>query len=52
MLSDSGSLTIETGKRSQRRTAGLLYTQFYLNVKEVFAAGNVYPLQKVGGCWQ
>ncbi|RKK84479.1 hypothetical protein BFJ68_g17353 [Fusarium oxysporum] len=43
MLQDTGSLTIETGKRSQRRAAGLLYSQFYSSVKEVFAAGNVYP---------
>ena len=43
MLQNTGSLTIETGKRSQRRTAGLLYSQFYPSIKEVFAAGNVYP---------
>ncbi|KAL7917189.1 hypothetical protein ACQKWADRAFT_61602, partial [Trichoderma austrokoningii] len=43
MLRDSGSLTIETGKRSGHRSAGLLYSQFYPSVKEVFAAGNVYP---------
>ncbi|KAG4256530.1 hypothetical protein BFJ72_g14788 [Fusarium proliferatum] len=43
MLQDTGSLTIETGKRSPRRAAGLLYSQFYSSVKEVFAAGNVYP---------
>ncbi|KAH7248281.1 hypothetical protein B0J15DRAFT_468293 [Fusarium solani] len=43
MLRDTGSLTIETGKRSLRRAAGLLYSQCYPSVKEVFAAGNVYP---------
>ncbi|RSL86279.1 hypothetical protein CDV31_016424 [Fusarium ambrosium] len=43
MLRDTGSLTIETGRRSLRRAAGLLYSQFYPSVKEVFAAGNVYP---------
>ena len=43
MLQDTGSLTIETGKRSPRRMAGLLYCQFYPSIKEVFAAGNVYP---------
>ncbi|RBR24094.1 uncharacterized protein FIESC28_03093 [Fusarium coffeatum] len=43
MLRDTGSLTIETGKHSSRRAAGLLYSQFYSSVKEVFAAGNVYP---------
>lgn len=42
-MQGTGSLTIETRKRSSRRTAGLLYTQFYPSVKEVFAAGNVYP---------
>ncbi|EWZ78628.1 hypothetical protein FOCG_18198 [Fusarium oxysporum f. sp. radicis-lycopersici 26381] len=43
MLQDTGSLTIETGKCFSRRAAGLLYSQFYSSVKEVFAAGNVYP---------
>ncbi|KAL6790177.1 hypothetical protein GGI42DRAFT_365675 [Trichoderma sp. SZMC 28013] len=43
LLRDTGSLTIETGKRSQRHSAGLLYSQFYPSIKEVFAAGNVYP---------
>ncbi|KAH7471845.1 hypothetical protein FOMA001_g13281 [Fusarium oxysporum f. sp. matthiolae] len=43
MLHDTGSLTVETGQRSSRRKAGLLYSQFYPSVKEVFAAGNVYP---------
>jgi hypothetical protein len=41
MLHDSGSLTIETNSSSCRR-AGLLYSQFYSSIKEVFAAGNVY----------
>ncbi|KAF4332448.1 hypothetical protein FBEOM_13752 [Fusarium beomiforme] len=43
MLQDTGSFTIETVKRSTRRAAGLLYSQFYSSVKEVYAAGNVYP---------
>jgi hypothetical protein len=43
MLNDTGSLTIRTGQHSSRRTAGLLYTQFYPSIKEIFAAGNVYP---------
>ncbi|KAI8676082.1 hypothetical protein NCS56_00495100 [Fusarium sp. Ph1] len=43
MLYDTGSLTVETGQRSSRRAAGLLYTQFYPSVKEIFAAGSVYP---------
>lgn len=43
MLHDSGSLTVETSPNSWSRAAGLLYTQFYPSVKEIFAAGNVYP---------
>ncbi|KAM5360767.1 hypothetical protein BFJ70_g17257 [Fusarium oxysporum] len=43
MLHDTGSLTVETGQRSSRRKARLLYSQFYPNVKEIFAARNVYP---------
>ncbi|WAO97147.1 Hypothetical protein NCS54_01486100 [Fusarium falciforme] len=42
MLHDTGSLTIETGQRSSRRAAGLLDTQFYPSVKNIFAAGNIY----------
>jgi hypothetical protein len=43
MLQDSGSLTLETHQSSWSRQAGLLYTQFYASVKEIFAAGNTYP---------
>jgi hypothetical protein len=43
MLHDTGSLTLETRQSSPQRQAGLLYTQFYSSVKEVFAAGDAYP---------
>ncbi|EWZ79008.1 hypothetical protein FOWG_16786 [Fusarium oxysporum f. sp. lycopersici MN25] len=63
MLQDTGSFTIETGKRSPRRAAGLLYSQFYSSAKEIFAAGNVYPFtnaaietlaldKKLGKTWE
>ena len=42
-LRDTGSLTIETRTGSYLRKNGLLYSQFYNSVKEVFAAGNQYP---------
>jgi hypothetical protein len=40
---NTGNLTVKIGQRSSWRIAGLLYTQFYPSVKEIFAAGNVYP---------
>ena len=43
MLHDSGSLTIETHRSSKSRADGLLYSQFYSSVKEIFAAENAYP---------
>ncbi|KAB8266546.1 hypothetical protein BDV30DRAFT_247683 [Aspergillus minisclerotigenes] len=43
MLQDTGSLTLETHAVSWSRQAGLLYSQFYSSVKEIFAAGNIYP---------
>jgi hypothetical protein len=43
LLHDSGSLTLETHRTSPQRQGGLLYTQLYSSVKEVFAAGDVYP---------
>jgi hypothetical protein len=43
MLKDSGSLTIEAHQTSRSRTSGLLYSQFYSSIKEVFTAGNTYP---------
>jgi hypothetical protein len=42
ILYDSGSLTIETNSSLWSRQAGLLYSQFYSSIKEVFAAGNIY----------
>ncbi|KAH7012026.1 hypothetical protein B0J12DRAFT_733727 [Macrophomina phaseolina] len=47
MLHDSGSMTIETHQSSKSRAVGLLYSQFYASIKEVFAAGNVYPFTNV-----
>ncbi|PVH90971.1 hypothetical protein DM02DRAFT_664466 [Periconia macrospinosa] len=47
MLQDSGSMTIETHRGSKSRTGGLLYSQFYSSVKELFAAGNIYPFTNV-----
>jgi hypothetical protein len=43
MLEDTGSLTLETRRTLPQRQAGLYYSQFYASVKEVFAAGNIYP---------
>lgn len=43
LLHDTGSVTFETHLNSRSRQAGLLYSQFYSSVKEIFAAGNVYP---------
>jgi hypothetical protein len=43
LLNDAASMNIKTTARSQLRTCGLLYSQFYGSVKEVFAAGNQYP---------
>ncbi|KAJ5549853.1 hypothetical protein N7535_002204 [Penicillium sp. DV-2018c] len=43
LLHDTGSLTLETRRTSPQRQAGLLYTHLYSSVKEVFAAGDVYP---------
>ena len=43
MLHDSCSVGVETKEHSALRLAGLLYSQFYPSVKEVFAAGNIYP---------
>lgn len=44
MLNDTGSLTIEPHLSSGWRRDHLLYSQFYPSgVKEVFAAGDVYP---------
>jgi hypothetical protein len=40
MLGDTVSMGVELGVNSQLRTAGLLYSQFYSSVKEVFVARN------------
>jgi hypothetical protein len=43
MLADTVSIGLEPGLKSQLRAWGLLYSQFYNSVKEVFTAGNQYP---------
>jgi hypothetical protein len=43
MLGDTVSMGVEPCSNSQLRAGGLLYSQFYSSVKEVFAAGNQYP---------
>lgn len=43
MLADAASIGLEPGTHSKLRTCGLLYSQFYSSLKEVFAAGNQYP---------
>ncbi|KAH6691812.1 hypothetical protein BKA61DRAFT_584821 [Leptodontidium sp. MPI-SDFR-AT-0119] len=43
MLGDTVSMGVEPCANSQLRAGGLLYSQFYGSVKEVFAAGNQYP---------
>ena len=48
MMKDSGSMILETRSRSTQRQAGLLYSQFSSSVKEVFAAGDVYPFTNSG----
>lgn len=43
MLHNSTSITIETHRYLKGRAVGLLYSQFYISIKEVFVAGKVYP---------
>jgi hypothetical protein len=43
MLGDTVSMGVEPCANSRLRAGGLLYSQFYGSVKEVFAAGNQYP---------
>lgn len=43
MLRDSISMGVEYGARSKQRASGLIYSQFYPSIKEVFAAGDQYP---------
>lgn len=42
MLHNSTSMIIETHRCSKGRAVGLLYSQFYVSIKEVFVAGKVY----------
>ena len=43
ILRDTISIGVEPGVNSWQRARGLLYSQFYSSVKEVFTAGNQYP---------
>lgn len=43
MLYEAYSLTSETPRRSKLREAGLLYSQFYTSVKELFNASKYKP---------
>ena len=43
MLRDTVSMGLEPAVNSWQRSRGLLYSQFYASMKEVFAAGNQYP---------
>jgi len=43
LLRDTVSMGVEPRANSQLRAGGLLYSQFYSSVKEVFAAGSQYP---------
>ncbi len=47
MLGETASMGIETSAQSGERAQGLLYSQFYASVKEVFAAGNQYPFRNM-----
>jgi hypothetical protein len=48
MLYEACSLTSETPKRSKLREAGLLYSQFYASVKELFDASKCKPFDNDG----
>ena len=48
MMKDTGSIILEMQNRSSQRQARLLYSQFYSNVKEVPAAGDVYLFTNPG----
>ncbi|KAF9882990.1 hypothetical protein FE257_004360 [Aspergillus nanangensis] len=48
LLQDTGSMTLETRRSSPQRQSGLLYSQFYASVKEIFTAGNTYPFTNSG----
>jgi hypothetical protein len=48
MLYEACSLTSETPRRSKLREAGLLYSQFYASVKELFDASKCKPFDNGG----
>ena len=43
MLHDTGSLTSVTPKKSKHREGGLIYSQFYNSVKEIYNANKGFP---------
>lgn len=43
MLYDTGSLTSVTPKKSKHREGGLIYSQFYNSVKEIYDANKCFP---------
>lgn len=43
MLYDAGSLTSVSPKKSKQRQGGLIYTQFYSSVKEIYDASKCFP---------
>lgn len=40
---DTGSLTSVTPKKSKHREGGLIYSQFYNSVKEIYDANKCFP---------
>ena len=48
MLGDASSLTSVTPKRSKQREGGLIYSQFYASVKEIFDATKCFPFNNDG----
>lgn len=43
MLHNTGSLTSMTPKKSKHREGGLIYSQFYNSVKEIYDANKCFP---------
>jgi hypothetical protein len=43
MLYNTGSLTSVTQKKSKHREGGLIYSQFYNSVKEIYDANKCFP---------
>jgi hypothetical protein len=43
MLYDTGSLTSVTLKKSRHREGGLIYSQFYNSVKEIYDVNKCFP---------